>query len=481
MVPQMGMLDPFLRAHQLAPRFFSMSGKLYPISVRDQMVRAQMFVTRAIAAGYFNDSDHNRLIVVGAGAAGVTASICAVEQGVPTLLLERHLQPFNVQANCQTRWLCPTLYDFPAKHWPVGEYPPSTLTAAPPLIWKADWVHVLIGPWRDKFRDVKTAANSILEYRPYLDVLTKPELDPSERFTVLSVEINDPVKGPYTEKIPAAIVLLATGFGEERRFLMNGDPPVPHPTWGYAFWEDDPFDKPNFDVKGGARPKVLISGSGDGAIQDFLRIVTTDKCKSPKDIFEKVQLPDKLMLELASAENWAQRAFGWGGGVHPDHGELTHLHQIHLRIVNHLLNSDGGLPVRLNSLLKDPLPEVKMVFECDHFSQCYGMNRFIGLLIGTYLERRSRTRVFFPGRRVKDIESCDRTVHVCQHNAPDCHGKMHRVALVEWPDCRGVAGRPAESFEANILVLRHGLLDNALPYDPTPPSFRQTIPYQLPR
>ena len=39
--------DPFLLAHQVAPRMFDLSGKLDPISIRDQMIRGVLLVHRA--------------------------------------------------------------------------------------------------------------------------------------------------------------------------------------------------------------------------------------------------------------------------------------------------------------------------------------------------------------------------------------------------------------------------------------------------
>ena len=41
------MADPFLTAHLVAPLQFELGGRLWPVSIRDQMVRGQLFVRRA--------------------------------------------------------------------------------------------------------------------------------------------------------------------------------------------------------------------------------------------------------------------------------------------------------------------------------------------------------------------------------------------------------------------------------------------------
>jgi len=42
-------MDPFLLAHQIAESVFDIGGKLYPVSIRDQMVRGQSIIDRAVA------------------------------------------------------------------------------------------------------------------------------------------------------------------------------------------------------------------------------------------------------------------------------------------------------------------------------------------------------------------------------------------------------------------------------------------------
>src|SRR5690242_3041515 len=110
--------DPFLLAHQVGPRMFDLSGKLDPISIRDQMLRGLLLVDRALHEDLIGPK--SPLLVVGAGACGATAALHAAEEGVPTLLVDRKDQAFSLQRNCKSRWIDPTQYDWPLDHWNQG-------------------------------------------------------------------------------------------------------------------------------------------------------------------------------------------------------------------------------------------------------------------------------------------------------------------------------------------------------------------------
>jgi hypothetical protein len=105
---------PVLTAHQVYPYFFQLGGRLSPISIRDQMVRAEAIVEQAFRANLIGGSTNRPLLVVGAGAAGATAGITAARSGVPTLIVDHGFVPFRLQAACATRWIDPTQYDGPS-------------------------------------------------------------------------------------------------------------------------------------------------------------------------------------------------------------------------------------------------------------------------------------------------------------------------------------------------------------------------------
>ena len=58
------------------------------------------------------------------------------------------------------------------------------------------------------------------------------------------------------------MVAWTVGFGQER---CN----VPINYTGYHFWATEPFQRPDCGISLG-NPQIVISGSGDGSLQDFL-------------------------------------------------------------------------------------------------------------------------------------------------------------------------------------------------------------------
>ena len=123
---------PVLVAHQVYPYFFNLGGRLSPISIRDQMVRAQLLIEQAWQAGLIGGSDNRPLLVVGAGAAGATAAMSAAQLRVRTTIVDAGTAPFLLQSGCQTRWLDPAQYDWPFSHWSRQTYPwPRGATSLP--------------------------------------------------------------------------------------------------------------------------------------------------------------------------------------------------------------------------------------------------------------------------------------------------------------------------------------------------------------
>jgi hypothetical protein len=149
------MADPFLLAHQVAESVFDIGGKLYPVSIRDQMVRGQAIIDRAVAEGFA--ATGRELLVIGAGAAGAVAAMRAADWGIRTHLIEADSHPFGRQRSCRTRWIDAHEYEWPAGHWPRRFYPYDSPPLHPyygypvPLPWQVQWADALAFGWSTRF------------------------------------------------------------------------------------------------------------------------------------------------------------------------------------------------------------------------------------------------------------------------------------------------------------------------------------------
>src|ERR1039457_695001 len=130
------MADPFLLAHHVAPRVFNISGRLTPVSLKDQMIRGRLFVDRAYENGEISSARDRGLLVIGGGACGIPAAIRAAQYKVSATVVERSPRLFDLQAGCRTRWLDPAQYDWPLDHWTAGYFPWAGGTM--PLYFPAD-------------------------------------------------------------------------------------------------------------------------------------------------------------------------------------------------------------------------------------------------------------------------------------------------------------------------------------------------------
>jgi len=369
------MSDPFLSAHQVYPHFFNLGGRISPISIRDQMLRGQTIVERALEAKLIGGEEPRPLLVVGAGAAGATAAIYAASKGVPTVLLDRDASPFTRQASCTTRWIDPTQYDWPVDHWDRGLCPSVTVPA--PLPWRSDWAHHLAAQWSIRLN---------LAGRRY------PWLRTYYRTTVIAArQVGTPPIGWAVQFSHSSawfhfgMIAWTVGFGAERCDATSCGGPTDYR--GYAFWESDPFQRADCGVPPPKTPEIVISGSGDGALQDFLRI-TTHK-KSAEEILRSCSFPDAVAQTLQSAEDLTQRAYHWGATKAHDHDVVDPLHQVHQGLVESLVppgTPHDPLIKILGSLVRTPAPKITLVCSCTHFSNAYGLNRFLTLLIARYLD-----------------------------------------------------------------------------------------------
>jgi hypothetical protein len=464
------MSDQLLRAHEVMEYVYNVADVAYPVSIRDQMNRAYWLVQKANDLGFFGpnrEEQYRKLLVCGAGAAGVTAALQALNLNVETVLIEKSNAPFLRQRLCRSRWIDPSQYDWPAPFWMSGTFPyPSSPHM--PLPWNADRSNRLALGWRPRVNAARL--NPLLTYRRDY-VVGAPS--PARNHAGDIVGVTATFRRGKAEDF--GMILWCAGFGDERRS-------VPLNYKGFAFWETDSFERVNWGVPHQpTKLSAIVSGGGDGALQDVIRLAT--RKKSARDVYEALTragwaMPEDVRHELFTAEDQAQRALLWCTPRSiEEHKALQDLHNAYKTAVHYLIHvHHDGLKLRkivVELLMADSHP-IKYVHHCTHFSRCYSLNHFLVLLLAMAGEN----------PRIDDQLGVDNVVgvapHICGNNPPVCHGMEHDVSLHHQPLCYGPRGRQAGKETAHVVVIRHGIQPNPA-FAGTPLDFaRQVMPYHLP-
>lgn len=308
---------PFtLLAHRVRPRWYDLSTLQARISVRDHLVRSRVLLLTLVENNLLKRG--HRLLVVGAGAAGVNAAMTAAARGIDVILIEREQAPFGLQAACTTRYLNAIEYDWPRDGWHLQAYPddlhprlgydwfdPSARPSLPDylLVHGSDSANFHAVSWRDQL-------DQFCKAHPNLQCRWSNELLPLKYKWMASnqweVSIQDhsnlAAAGVQVEKFD--FVVTALGQGEETTAWT--DPTgAPVPTKSRQFWENDNLGSPNLGF--GFAPKILIIGLGDGALQDWWRCLVDPQLRCASDVMRRILLVSTTLrqkLAVVAARLW---------------------------------------------------------------------------------------------------------------------------------------------------------------------------------
>lgn len=438
-------MDSILSAHQIGERFFDFSQKLNGISIRDQMVRGQMFAESLPSyLRSFNETQPDAhvelardVLVIGAGACGMTIAIGLAAQGLSVVVVEKRDDPFSLQANCASRWIDPTQYDWPLDHWqaatfPIFQRPPQS----PPCFrWSADRSHRIVSQWWQPAlsRYERRFDESQLSF--YWGFEARSFDSDTNVIRAELVNANDDTQSAVPSDFRA--VVLARGHGKERTTLDGSQE-----FRGYRFWETDPFENPDC----GRDSTVVVSGTGDGALQDFLRILT--RRKSVRDIYlalEDFGLNDHLNA-IHSAEHRIERVLNWNLSQNVNDVYLNELHKLHENIAGTLAANDA-MKSRLRELASDGPDKVVLVSPQAYFACMYPLNRLLTLLFIEGLRGEGRVEL---------ISNC-KVNSISSNDAPDKPTSQSCVGVPWQVQLEDAEGAPAQSIEASVVILRHGL------------------------
>ena len=485
--------DPLLQALRAKPLQYVISGP-EPVSIRDQILRGVGIVDRLKAAG---DIGPDRpLVVVGAGAGGVSVAMAASQLDIETFLIERTKEAFTAQRSATSRWIDPTQYDWPLDHYGEGVLPWDTVGhCALPFTFGAGRASELAKDWRSTLASKAPPELTMLAECELRRVQLLGRSDNSDE--MLEVELSNGLS------IQAGALVDARGFGIERCTFggdPKSDPPTPPDYEGTPFWGPDTFENLLPDVH-----RVLISGSGDGALQDYLRIVT--HCKSAAEILAACGLDSGTLRTIQSAEDRAVRGRSWASLDTDRQAEqegpyLHELDAVHRQVVSDLLN-DTAMQLNLARIVPARIVPVHLITRTAFMTAYYGLNQFLVRLLAEYIQRPKNpaTRLLdpngttpgpatvFPGVEIASIKSI--------HPAPPCIDPKTRRAsgildpvtgLLIKQDCFSrdhevklaaslPGGKLPQEQLYNVIIIRHGL--TARPSTNLEPA-RHLPPYHLP-
>lgn len=445
-------LDPFLLAHCRAEAIFDIGGSLTPFSVRDQMIRAQVAIERALDRRLI--SAGRPLLIIGANASGVCAALHAARAGVPVTLCEREPAILHVFAGCFNRHIDPTGYDWPHPHWRRHHYPIAG--KAVPIQWDGGIAgDVVVDQWLRAYADWERVINPALLKKRFGETILRT--DPFDRATRR--------RTVYFSKNPSeghsfSMILCCCGTGTERTWLSETSQFV-----GPTFWEPDDLDQKIRPAGSRTiRPRILICGGGDGALQDFLRAVTGRN--NYFDLMDNLGVPDGMLQEVEAAQSQATRAHLWGPDTQRDHAALASVDRRFNGIVGHFWATQQG---RITAVLdRDLLPStgrpvVQLLHACSHFGNCYALNRFVVQVVMRYLDERPDRNDGLPSCRpnstILEITSADSARHSCNRKFPQlCRTYPHRASIGEMPRCWDDAAAPVDELPAvwDAILVRFG-------------------------
>jgi hypothetical protein len=268
-----------LLAHKCGPNIFDLSTGMGYASIRDQLVRAQLLIRDL----RHHDSACKRVLIVGAGVAGVSAAVACSHHGIKAVVAEVKAVPFPLLRNVDSRYVGPFMYEWPSSSYNDQSYPNLELLGTP-AAWTAKWISkepmpastlaAFLQDWlnTNPFGGVKPDFWMNSPVSAVRDHVTKywkhfrhgkPGPGPAFKTPKHCVDLQGHKIMPGTQFQPDYIIL-AAGMGTERVSLGRGG------EWsGKRFWQND-------DLREGCIPdwNVGIFGGGDGALQDVLRLLT---------------------------------------------------------------------------------------------------------------------------------------------------------------------------------------------------------------
>lgn len=432
---KMGLRTPgqLLEAHRsdLYPGTFSIQRLS---NFRAQMKRA---VTLVRAAFHKEKVFRKRstLLVIGGGISGAAAALEAAEKGMVVTLIESERNLLSVQRKCATRWMHPYEYDWPLAHYSHRKFPSlaKDKKICPRLMhWQAGVASRIATNMGDR---ILARAPSSLNFQL--------------SFTRIPVSLKT-LREDFDPGGDFEFILICTGAREAI------DPAKFARFASFRYWENDPLEELHRSRRKRNIRRILLSGGGDGVLQDFLRIVHHT---SERHLFSAGELLSKKLLPALKRSPeflaWVRKKQGNCRSFRPDPGTMwRELHEVLDAIERNADCWDAVCPVvweSVESTLTTGARDIQVAFPRKHFSEAFTLNAFLVLLTARATKRGEWLR---PNCSLEKIISAT-TSHRCVGRPKNCCGQLHQVTF----QAKEGKSIPAEEFD--LIILRHGVEHDA--------------------
>jgi hypothetical protein len=191
-----------------------------------------------------------KIAVIGGGVSGVTAATAASALGYEVYLFERRPVLLHLQHGCDTRWVHPHVYDWPA----YGTERPYA--GLPILDWRESTAGGVVEQIQRNYEQIKkkTRAGKIHEHTGATVSISKKN--------ARRVSWSDSFGTPKNGESAFAAVIFAVGFGVERQVESGA---------AVSYWRNDSVNQLKPGPSVGDKTVYLVSGTGDGGLIDLLR------------------------------------------------------------------------------------------------------------------------------------------------------------------------------------------------------------------
>jgi hypothetical protein len=472
-----------LLAHKVAANVFDLSSSQVNVSIRDQMVRAQQLVVDLKAA----HPEARSILVVGMGAAGMTAALTACEVGFDEVhAVESKAQPFALFRGVTSRYVGPFMYEWPSPFSTNQSYPSHGSTpwnghGSSPLAWPASMpisAHELAKLLRRGVKDwsKKRKADHPTKPLPFLwvgvdkkavqtfatefaQVAASRAEQEKERAPLLAKAVFRDLGAkaalwnglPMVAKpgrIKPDYLILAAGMGEEN-VSIPGNPARVSP----RFWANDKLKDAAV-----ANQNVVVLGGGDGAIQDTLRALTIhdhpltlilqlEKVAPVRRALEK-ELPTLLSADrqLRQHSSWSRHPAGFAMVDHACAAAAKTLAKI------------PAVRKQVRLALRKGTGAVTHIVRDSHFDKAYLLNRFVIYLISECVSSADKVKGYMDFKLVFDLD-----VKNSQRIKPNKgKGKGEAKWALEVGKKAEIAGTHTMINIDNVVV-RFGILSDSIP------------------